>query len=270
MSDARGTFLGVLSLLVACGGGSGGSADGGSGVMDASAADAGDAASGHMDASAADAGDAASGHVCVNVSLVGQPCGNTDDCDPASYCLGGSCLARPGVGEPCGDGVYCAEGLGCDFDLAGGGSMLCAPLPGEGEPCALSETGPSLCAPGLGCRMLTCGPLPGEGEPCTVDNRCAGDLGCDFRTDGSFCAPRRAAGEACASDAICAAGTYCDFGSMRCTPYEANGTTCSDGNECGPMGSCVPDASGRFRCVTLPGAGEPCFFDCAPGLTCAG
>jgi hypothetical protein len=112
--------------------------------------------------------------------------------------------------------------------------------------------------------------VPGEGEPCAVgDVRCEAGLGCHVEGVDSVCRARLPVGESCQLDDSCSAGSFCDFGVSRCTAFFAAGETCTDGNECGPEGACVPDATGAFRCVSQPGLGEACFLDqCEAGLAC--
>ena len=209
--------------------------------------------------------DGTANRVCRPTVPEGTPCTQTSQCGEGAFCSSASetCTSRPGEGESCGEGTYCAPGFACGF-----GSGVCEPTPGDGEPCALDFLGPRVCGDGLGCRQGVCGPMPELDEECTIDNRCAGDLGCDFTAEGSFCRPRRGESQECQADHICVAGMFCDFGRGLCTPYLEPGGECSDGNECGPSGSCVPDDAGEFRCVTLPVEGEDCLFDCADGLAC--
>jgi hypothetical protein len=153
--------------------------------------------------------------------------------------------------------------------LVGAGFGTCAPLPGDGEPCAFGPMGPFVCDAGLGCLVDTCGALPGDGEPCTVDNRCAPPLGCDFTAEGSFCTAKRPAGGECQNDQICESGLHCDFALGTCADDYVLGAPCSMGNECGPATVCLPGAGGGFVCSPMPELGDGCQFDCAEGLTCA-
>ncbi len=206
----------------------------------------------------------AEGRVCRPQGVEGEAC-EGDSCDGAHFCdrAEGVCRARPLPGAPCSDGVHCAPGAACNLETG-----VCGPIPGEGEPCGLGSLGPLLCAEGLGCLAGVCGPMPGEEEECAIDNRCAGDLGCDFTPEGSLCRPRRGVGGACEADHICAPGTFCDFGELKCTPHLEVGARCTNGNECGPEGSCLPDGRGRFACAPMPDEGDACFLECGQGLTC--
>lgn len=209
--------------------------------------------------------------------VAGGECTGDEACVEGEYCgADGRCVAAPTAGQPCGNGVACAEGLACRF--SGEDEGTCQPEPGEGEPCALGTFGPVVCAPGLACLDCTeppcrdrrCGPPPGDGQPCAAgDVRCAEGLACHVEGEASVCRPPVAAGESCGLDESCATGLYCDFREGRCAPWFAPGTTCRDGNECGDGGACVPDDAGAFRCVPRPTRGEACFLDtCAPGLVC--
>lgn len=203
---------------------------------------------------------------CVATLDVGAPCTSDRACGGGTYCddTTNVCAAPPGDGAACGNGAVCGAGLGCGFP-----DGPCAPLPVAAQPCALGLMGPSLCADGLGCVAGMCATMPGDGDICTVDNRCAGELGCDFRVDGSFCAARRDAGAECMNDQICGAGTFCDFGELRCTTWLAAGAPCSDGNECGDASACVPNDAGAFACALLPALGAGCFDACVAGAFCS-
>lgn len=204
--------------------------------------------------------------VCEPVADDGLPCMGNEDCSAASWCDAETCTARPDNGLPCASGVWCAPGLACN--LATG---LCAAIPQDGEPCALSEQGPFVCAESLACLSDTCAPLPGQGETCgSGNNACSDGLGCSFNTDGtSTCEPRVGDGEPCTNDRQCLAGNYCEYSTMLCTTVAATGAPCEDGNECGPAGSCVPDSpGGPFVCAPLPSAGEACHLECETAAVC--
>ncbi len=207
--------------------------------------------------------------VCIEPAA-GRPCRYDNACRDGEFCVfgpdqdTGTCTPVPGAGEPCGNGTYCADGLGCDMQ-----TNNCAALPGAGEACALGSTGPFLCAPGLGCLDGVCGTLPALDEPCAIGApSCADGLGCAFEPEGSFCREPVGAGGVCQNDATCKTGFFCDFGTNTCAASQAPGTPCSDGNECGD-GVCVPDATFTFRCAPRSGVGGECFLeDCADGLRC--
>lgn len=219
-------------------------------------------------------GDASCGNQALCVSLprcapggeLGATCNQDAACQPALYCDGttSQCSALPGDGEACVNGTFCASGLGCTTDFG-----TCAPLPLDSELCAFGPMGPNECAPGLGCLVDTCGPLPLEGEPCTVDNRCADPLGCDFTPNGSVCVTRKLAGDACQNNQVCAAGLHCDFNAGSCAADFGLGAACPLGNECGPQAVCLPDGGSQLACAPIPGLGDICQLDCAPGLVCS-
>jgi hypothetical protein len=205
----------------------------------------------------------------------GAGCAVDADCGSARFCDGGACAPSPGLDQPCGNGVACAPGLACGFSGKGGPGPnpfegLCRPLPKSGEGCALAEGGPFVCDGGLACRQGTCGPPPEAGQLCAVGTiRCAEGLGCKVADPDAICAPRVPEGEPCQLDDTCQAGLFCDFSTNRCRAFYPEGKPCQNGNECGPAGSCVPDAALLFRCVPRPDEGAPCFLDeCQPPLTC--
>jgi len=195
--------------------------------------------------------DCAMGHFCA----IDTEAGDTD----------GLCTPAGAAGETCGNGVVCAVGLACD--MWGG---VCGALPGSGETCAQGPMGPVVCEAGLSCLDGTCGAPPGDGMACAMGApNCAAGLGCAFETEGSFCRPRRAPGGECQNDQTCADGGFCNFSENRCEAIRAVGDLCTDGNECGTDGACLPDADFTFRCAPRPGDGGTCLLDdCQAGLIC--
>lgn len=201
---------------------------------------------------------------------VSGPCQYDEDCPANEWCdtaiEGGLCKPGGASGEPCGNGIVCQAGLAC-----GSESTTCGPFPAKGEPCAMGRFGPFLCADGLVCLdSLTCGDAPTEGQPCGVGKpACAAGLGCAFGPEGSICSIKADAGANCENDDTCKDDLFCDFGSNTCTPFLARGELCTDGNECGPTGSCLPGPGFVFRCADKPGLGGACFLDdCQSGLIC--
>lgn len=189
-------------------------------------------------------------------------CEESSQCGSGFWCSEGVCEEGAASGLPCSDGIWCASGLACSFP-----DFVCGPTPGIGEPCALTEFGPSFCGEALGCVGGTCEALPGEGEPCTTDSRCREPWGCSFEREGSFCRARVGSGEDCENDQICEAETYCNYRENRCAPVFALGAECSLGNECGRSRACLPSGS-KFICGELPGSGQPCIDACSEGLEC--
>ncbi len=200
--------------------------------------------------------------VCAPRAGVGEACQHTADCVPSAVCAAGVCEPAPGEGKACADGVYCAQGLACDF-----ATLTCGPIPGEGAPCALGVRGPFVCAEGLTCVDGTCRTPGGKGEPCGADGRCAPGLACDFQRTGSVCVPPHTVGEPCQTDFTCADGLYCDYSRNTCARFQPEGAPCTTGNECAADLTCLPGPDG-LRCRPLPRAGEPCAGTCAGDLVC--
>lgn len=205
----------------------------------------------------------------------GAGCSADAECGAGNFCDASVCKPAPGLDEACGNGVACATGLACGFSGKGGPGPnpfegLCRPLPTSGEGCALAEGGPFVCDAGLACVQGTCGPPPTDGQGCAVGAiRCADGLGCKVASPEAICAPRVVAGEPCQLDDTCGEGLFCDFNANTCRAFYSLGAACANGNECGPTGSCVPDASLKFRCVAQPVEGEACFLDeCEGSLSC--
>ncbi len=198
------------------------------------------------------------------------PCAQDEDCPANEWCDAalddGRCVPDGAAGEACGNGIVCQAGLACGAD-----SGLCGAVPVKGEPCALGRFGPFLCAEGLVCLdSLTCGDAPIEGQPCGLGSpACAAGLGCAFEAEGSFCRQKADAGARCENDDTCRDDLFCDFGTNTCTPFLARGEVCTDGNECGPTGACLPGPGFVFQCADKPGLGGECFLDeCDDGLIC--
>jgi hypothetical protein len=205
--------------------------------------------------------------VCSPRLAKNAPCTSDRACAASLYCdsVTGTCLERPGLDAACGNGLNCAEGLGCD--PSGAQDPKCLALPGAGQPCALGAAGPLLCAQGLGCTDGLCGALPGEGAACTSDNRCAEGLACDFTAKGSICVKPKALGEPCQNDQVCPEAAHCGP-SGACEADQPDGTPCSAGNEC--SGFCGGDDSGGLSCRPAPNVGDACGFDedCPDSLAC--
>jgi len=209
--------------------------------------------------------------VCVEPDP-GIDCNFDTDCRLTEYCVipegpdtSGTCTPAPGATEPCGNGVTCEAGLGCNLS-----STLCEALPEESSPCAAGPQGPFLCAAGLGCFPDACAPLPGLGEECSIGlPNCEAGLACAFEVDGSICREPVGEGEGCANDASCQEGLFCNFEEGLCRNHYDEGDPCSAGNECGPEGACLPDATFLFRCAPAPAKGGTCFLDeCISDLRC--
>lgn len=206
---------------------------------------------------------------CAAVKPTGAACVSELQCAAQDYCDSTThvCTNKPASGAPCSDSVICAAGLACDP-----ATTKCGPPPASGSPCALGSMGPVECAAGLGCLDSgTCGPLPTEGQACAIPHRCAPGLGCDFAVNGSFCVKPHVAGETCTNDSVCMAGLFCNLAASTCTAIVPAGGACTDGNECGPGGTCLPSSPGskELLCAPLPGVGSSCFLDCKDGAYCS-
>ena len=111
---------------------------------------------------------------CTTPGQEGESCASRD-CAPGLACDAAllTCAPPAALGEAC-DALPCGDGLICDWQ-----TLTCAEIPELGEPC--SDT----CADGLLCNYgaspAVCAPLPGEGEPCIWDS-CGPGLACDVAT----------------------------------------------------------------------------------------
>ena len=191
-----------------------------------------------------------------------SPCTADRECVLSAACVEGACTALPGLDQPCANGTGCAKHLACRFS-----DGTCQPVPVDGQMCALGSVGPVVCASGLACLAGVCGPAPGQGQPCGLEGVCAAPWACFWDGANATCDAAVGAGALCTHDAECATGLFCNLGTLVCQGWLAVGSPCVNGNECGPDGSCIPDANGA-HCRPLPGAGQTCLFDCSAGLFC--
>lgn len=167
----------------------------------------------------------------------GAPCDNgVNTCAEGLHCLGESetCTAALPEGADCRQGV-CGEGLICDE-----GTDLCRPPSEVGGPCR--ENGDCDRRLGLHCAgeyeaddgVGVCAPLPGEDEPCAPE--CAPGLECDPAAE--VCRPLGESGAACVWPLQCVPGLSCIDGACAARPAAgepchenqcATGATCTDG-----------------------------------------
>jgi hypothetical protein len=129
-------------------------------------------------------------------------------CADTDLCCAGTCVALPGLGDPC-TGDDCPAGSSCDIN------SICSPLTANGQSCDLSGD----CASAF-CRVTdsTCAPLPGEGSSCGAsvegntpcarsDDLCDTNLICSKRlTVGMPCDPSN---DACVGYAACDSTSHC-------------------------------------------------------------
>jgi hypothetical protein len=176
--------------------------------------------------------------MCTGTSCAGD-CQVDGDCDPGSFCSGGVCKPKGGVGATCQEGNdciagVCVDGYCCDractgqceaCDLAGR-LGTCSPVTGnphgtrarctsDGSPCAGSCDGVTTqgCRyPGstTQCRTPTC-----TGGVAVLRATCSGDGYCPAPQQ-QLCAPNACSGTicggGCTTDAQCGSGKYCSAG----------------------------------------------------------
>lgn len=178
--------------------------------------------------------------MCADRPTTGQPCTSLlgiSTCAGADLCVMGTCGAGGAASatcdadEPCAPGLRCNPASGtCVTLVEPGGSCsvdvecpayffcdggTCAPLPVEGESCALSGA----CAEGV-CTAGTCTRAartePCEGPLVIPFGACATGSFCQ----ASSCVASTALGDACTSDPQCDQGNECRDGACRatCTP----------------------------------------------------
>jgi hypothetical protein len=129
------------------------------------------------------------------------------------------CLDRAAAAG-CEDGTADPEDH-CDFPFVGlvaAGERCERDLDCEGEAACNSPSDGNPEEDGI------CEPLPGEGETCE-GSTCAGDAFCDHEADPSLCVPKRADGSPCSDEDECVSG-------------ECPGETPEGGGTCAPPDGC--------------------------------
>ncbi len=196
-----------------------------------------------------------------------EPCcgldGSAPFCRGDTRCADGQCVppvvcgaagqACCGAGSsPCGEGMYCADGLcrGC-----GSGGQLCCP---EGPPCAagarcvgascVSCGGPRQPCCEHGCRDQArcidgvCSECGARDRGCCPDQTCREGLLCTDTSIGRACQPCGGFDQPCCPGDVCQSWLRCLPG-QRCLPEQcgAPGAPCC-GGQCGAGTACVPAA----------------------------
>ena len=218
---------------------------------------------------------------------LGGACEEHFHCD-GGQCDDGTCVARPGPGEPCYE--LCIEGNACSWDEEyEGDTGMCVPLAAEGESCIPYDRP---CVPGLACDFDwrgtdgagVCRPPAREGEHCSRDRHCASaELYCAFDEGDLYssgtCTRRVGAGEPCSdlraeSFGGCIVGLVCDAPSYgapgTCVVPPGEGESCAELQECAFPLTCLRDDT----CGRALFHGEPCgdredlcvFGQCIDGL----
>jgi hypothetical protein len=200
---------------------------------------------------------------CRNVIPVGSSCagGTCQDgsfCHPTTgICTDASTVVYATQGQPCDLSatpvVGCAGDLFCFSGSNVGTLGTCQPLPGAGQPCAVSTAG-LLCAAGttctnLGvsgtdtCTLATCG----AGLQCDAASYCASSDG------GIACVPHPTVGQPCDDlYATCLFPAVCVGSTGKCAIPRAWGETCDDDNPCANLLSCVAGVCQPTESVDCP------------------
>jgi hypothetical protein len=220
-------------------------------------------------------------------------CASDDDCDSASYCDSGACVARKSNGTACtlkGECLtnLCVDGVCCNAPCAGqcetcastGAPGTCLPVEGApvgGRPAC--ESGSSTCEQKKcnGVDRETCASFVGAEVVCQAaacedgkerpETTCDGAGTCPSKAPKP-CSPYACGADACktacTADADCAVGARCDVASGKC----ASSGTCTDERTLVIAGQapvdCAPyrcaDGSCRTSCASVA--------DCIAGHVC--
>jgi hypothetical protein len=136
---------------------------------------------------------------CRPSAELDQSCAGEVVCDSAAECVQDVCVARPGVGDPCGTEPRCVVGASCSNGRCVGPSFVGADAACDRERRCVYETS---CVEGacvLGGRI---------GDPCSASVPCAVGICANDR-----CAPLLDNGERCTSASDCLEGACID---QRC------------------------------------------------------
>ncbi|MBQ1924985.1 MAG: VCBS repeat-containing protein, partial [Proteobacteria bacterium] len=138
-------------------------------------------------------------------------------CPDGQYCDGEACRSFVPLGEPCRDGVPCAENAQCIRDICS--------LPGKkGDPC----TSRADCDENMACLAQTCVAELQKGDACSDDDPHAICISPTTCLDG-FCKEYVSTGDACDEN------TLCDIGACIngvCKPPAEKGEACDEINVC--------------------------------------
>lgn len=236
--------------------------------------------------------------VCRTQNTTGGACPVAAACDDDSYCSNGTCVAAPGLNQPCrtvsprcNSTTYCntqtntcasrapigasclpptqcKEGAYCDQQ-----TLKCAAPKAAGGSCGAGTP----CQTGLVCSSGTC-KLPGPaGTSCRSTAECEDGLACDDVLRVCRRVSSVDAGLPCSSTRTCRSATCvgraanADGGvgtSGTCTPY-AVGDRCTSGAQCPSGATCARDGGILGECATAA-VGLTCDYDfnCAPDGYC--
>lgn len=249
-----------------------------------------------------------SGQQCVvffgecrhNPGRAGEICGVLDPCASDLTCVGTRCEARraagqsctgigqgscrrgllcdvtgvcrndpPRVGQPCGLGVPCANGLSCTAVVGG----VCAAPRAAGERC--QGLGQGNCGTGLLCDVsgVCRNDPPLVGQPCGTGVPCAAGLSCNAFV-GGVCTEALVSGDRCIGlgQGNCGEGLLCDVAGECRHPIPELGEPCGLGVACATGLACDAALNVGGRCVVAAAAGAACRGigrgSCRSGLVC--
>jgi len=208
---------------------------------------------------------------CVSRKALGDLCRSSGECDEGLVCTGtiayGVCAPTPGEGEPCTDTCLDPDELFCDRDAS---PPVCTRRRGAGGSCA---TGAASCVDGLFCSAaLLCTERGAVAAECTTSSECADGLDCV----SGICANAADLGGEC--NGVCAPGLFCSAASFPgvCESRIPDGGACAGvvmglTPDCEDGLRCFFDASFAGQCAAPVAVGGDCTMDldtCDVGTRC--
>jgi hypothetical protein len=211
---------------------------------------------------------------CVPVLPTGAACdpsgATAGECPVGQHCDGPSSLCLDnepsspfvlapnlGLGQPCTESAFCAEGLACQANAPDATAGTCVAAPPNGSPCLYDLEGFGQCAAGATCPNpdgATCQPLGQLNDDCgwalCVEGLYCNTIGDDFGTSHTCLEPRKA-GDPC----------------VRNSAFQRETSVCEAGLDC----MYVDDARTEARCAMRRDRGESCdgaTAMCRPGMRC--
>jgi hypothetical protein len=197
------------------------------------------------------------GNMCSTYIAVGGACNTDGSCVASAYCDSAkmACVALPGANKPCGGGIFCAAGLGCNASSDGVCKAL--PRPNANGDCLWGLFGQRMCGRGLNCysvgtRNVCKDPNAVTNGDCSVNLLCGAGKGCSIGAT-QRCVASAPLNAKCPGNTpgICQSGLYCNTRTTRCAKLLTDGASCVDPAACATGLTCLPSLWG-FKCKAVP------------------